>query len=351
MNPVGLLAALAGVTSLATVAALAGCSAPATLSDLRTAEQRADAGDVDGAVAAYRTAQTTCTALRPPRRARAACGEALLGEPEVLANAGRTEPAIATYLAIPPRAGDDAMVAATALYRAGELLLRAGRIAPAWTALWRVVTDYPDEPLAGDALRALVTDGRRRDPRALADELARLLTALAETQVADNLVWALADLTEHELGNALAARALYDRIPADHPASGMRDDARWHAARISRLAGDPAGAAERLRGLLATREVALGAGSYFSIWLDDAQLELGKVLRDDLHDLAGAAAAFRRLPDDYPASILRDDALYELAVTLARMRDHAAACAALSRLAAQFTDSKYIARGKELGCS
>jgi hypothetical protein len=131
----------------------------------------------------------------------------------------------------------------------------------------------------------------------------------------------------------------------------MRDDARWHAARISRLVGDPAGAAVRLRGLLATREVALGAGSYFSIWLDDAQLELGKLLRDDLHDLPGAAAAFRRLPDDYPASILRDDALYELAITLERMRDHPAACATLAQLAARFAESKYIARGKELGCT
>jgi hypothetical protein len=32
------------------------------------------------------------------------------------------------------------------------------------------------------------------------------------------------------------------------------------------------------RNELATREVAFGAGSYFSIWLDDAQLELGKIL-------------------------------------------------------------------------
>jgi hypothetical protein len=331
--------------------AFGGCSAPATLSDLRTAERRADAGDVDGAIAAYRAAQTSCKALRPARRARAACGEALLGEAEVLQHAGRTEAAIATYLAIPARASDDAMIAATALYRGGELLLRDRQIAPAWTALWRVVTDHPDEPLAGDALRVLVTDGRARDARALADELGRLLTPLAETQVADNLLWSLADLTERELGNAAGARALYDRIPVDHPASGMRDDARWHAARISRLLDDPRGAVERLRALLATREVARGAGSYFSIWLDDAQLELGKVLRDDLHDLPGAAAAFRRLPRDYPASILRDDALYELAVTLERMRDHAAACTALAQLTARFADSKYIARGKELGCS
>ena len=333
----------------AVVAALA-CSAPATLSDLRTAEQRADAGDVDGAVAAYRTAQTTCRALRPARRARAACGEALLGEAEVLEHAGRTAPAIQTYLAIPPRAGDDAATAATAVYRAGLLLLADHQDTAAWTALWRVVTDHPDEPIAGDALRALVTDGRRRDPRALSDELGRLLTPLAETELADNLLWSLADLAEHELGNPEAARAFYDRIPTDTPGSGMRDDARWHAARISRALHDPRGAVARLRALLATREVAIGAGSYFSIWLDDAQLELGKILRDDLHDLPGAAAALRRLPDDYPASILRDDALYELAVTLAQARDRAGACAALARLARQFPDSKYVARGKELGC-
>jgi tetratricopeptide (TPR) repeat protein len=341
--------ALCAVAGLATLGAPA-CSAPATLSDLKVAEQRADAGDIDGAVAAFRTAQTTCRAIRPARRARAACGDALLGEAEVLEHAGRIQPAIATYLAIPPRAGDDATTAATAVYRAGELLLRDRQIEPAWTALWRVVTDYPDEPVAGDALRLLVGDGRRRDARALADQLARLLTPLADTEVADNLLWSLADLTEHELASPEGARAIYDRIPVDYPASGLRDDARWHAARISRLLHDPSGAVTRLRALLATREVALGAGSYFSIWLDDAQLELGKILRDDLGDLSGAAAAFRQLPADYPASILRDDALYELAVTLEHMRDHPAACAALGRLARQFPDSKYVARGKELGC-
>lgn len=334
----------------AALAALAACSAPATLSDLTVAERRADAGDVDGAVAAYRAAQTTCHALRPARRAQAACADALLGEAEVLEHAGRTEPAIRTYLAIPARAGNDPTTAATAIYRAGTLRLRDGQITPAWTALWRVVTDYPDEPIAGDALRALISDGRRRDPRALADELGKLLTPLAETQLGDNLLWELADLTEHELANPEAARASYDRIPVDYPASGLRDDARWHAARISRQLVDPRGAVTRLRALLATREVALGAGSYFSIWLDDAQLELGKILRDDLGDLPGAAAAFRRLPKDYPASILRDDALYELAVTLERMHDHAGACAQLTQLARQFPDSKYLARGRELGC-
>ena len=330
--------------------ALTACSASPLPSDLATAEQRARTGDVDGAVAAYRAAQRSCHAVKPARKAQAACGDALLGEAEVLDRAGRGPLAIEAYLAIPARAPDDPVTSSTAVYRAGELLLRDRQIVPAWTQLWRVVTDYPDEPIAADALRAVVTDGRRRDARALADELGRLLTPLAETQIADNLLWSLADLTEHELGNAEAARALLDRIPRDHPTSGLIDDARWHAARISRQLHDPAGAATRLRALLATREVAIGTGSYFSVWLDDAQLELGKVLRDELHDPAGAAAAFRQLPKDYPASILRDDALYELAITLEQQRDHAGACAAVAQLAHQFADSKYLARTRELNC-
>ena len=331
------------------LALAAACSAPATLPELAQAESRDDAGDVDGAIAGYRAAQQTCGRLRPARRAQVACAEALLGEPEVLEHADRNDAAIAAYLAIPARAGDDTATAATATFRAGELLLRAGKTKDAWTALWKVVTDYPDEPTAADAVKALLDDGRARDPKAFAAELTKLLTPLAETQIADNLVYSLADLYAHELGNVEAARAFYDRIPTDYPTSGLRDDARWYAAKLSEQLGDYAGAAARLRALLATREVSYGTGSYFSVWLDDAQLELGKLLRDQLHDLPGAAAAVRQLPKDYPASILRDDALYELAVTLARAGDAAGSCRALAELVKLEPDSKYMVDARPLG--
>lgn len=335
--------------------AVVACSAPATLSELRLAEQRERAGDIEGAAAAYRDAQTKCRRLQPQRRAQAACAEAFLGEGEVFEHAERWSEAIAVYLAIPTRLveGEDPATASIAIYRAGQLQLRTNQIVPAWTSLWKVVTDYPDEAAAADALRALLTDGRTRDPKAMAEQMAKLLSPLAETGVADNLVWSLADLTEHELAEPKAARALYDRIPVDHPLSGLRDDARWHAARLSKQLGDPQGAVDRLRALLRTREVAIGAGSYFSVWLDDAQLELGKILRDELHDLPQAAAAFRKLPSDYPASILRDDALWELAVTLAQAADRPGECAAIAGIA-KFADSKYAERGaaraRELAC-
>jgi TolA-binding protein len=327
----------------------AACSAPATLPELVQAEKAADRGDVEEALRAYREAQTGCKRLKPERRSRQACSDALLGEGEVLERAGRKDDAIKTYLAVPAKAVDDDTTAATATYRAGGLLLEAKHDVEAWTALWKVVTDYPDEALAGDALEKLVDDGRTRDARAVADQLGKLLTPLAESQVGDNLVWALADLNEKELANKQAARVLYDRIPADYPKSGFRDDARWHAARLSRELGDPKGAVQRLRALLATREVALGAGSYFSIWLDDAQLELGRILRDDLQDLPGAIAAFRKLPKDYPASILKDDALRELATTSAKAGQMKEACRAIADLRKQSPDSKYIEEASALG--
>ena len=55
---------------------VAACSAPATLSELQTAERREASGDIDGAIAAYRDAQTRCGALKPRRRAQAACADA-----------------------------------------------------------------------------------------------------------------------------------------------------------------------------------------------------------------------------------------------------------------------------------
>jgi tetratricopeptide (TPR) repeat protein len=345
---------------VAAASLLAACSAPANLPDLARAEGHERAGEDADALAAYRDAQRSCQQLEPLRRRRELCAMALLGEAGILERQGKLAEAIAAYAAIPDKSGGDRPPSAHGLYRAGQLMLETAGDDPAaltaaWTVLWKVVTDYPDEAHAADAVTLLVRDGRGRDARALSAELSRLLTPLAGTQVTDNLLWSIADLAEHELGDRAGARAAYDRIPQDTPKSGLRDDARWHAARLSRELGDAKGAVERLKKLLATREVSYIGGSYFSVWLDDGQLELGRILRDDLRDLPAAAAAFRRLGKDYPDSILRDDAAIELADTLARSGDASGACAELAHLAKGWPDSKHLTGrapelSQKLGC-
>ncbi|MCE9579519.1 MAG: hypothetical protein K8W52_40735, partial [Deltaproteobacteria bacterium] len=152
------------------------CSAPAPLPELAAAERQARAGDVDQALASYRAAQVSCTGIRIARRRREACGQALVGEAELLVDAGRVDEAITAYAAIPDKVDHDPPPSATGLFRAGVLrLARAEATTPpdaaeekaAWTLLWQVVTDYPDEAFAGDAVERLLHDGLDRDARAL----------------------------------------------------------------------------------------------------------------------------------------------------------------------------------------
>ena len=226
-----------------------------------------------------------------------------------------------------------------------------GRPCAAWTALWRVVTDWPDEAPAADALRTLLDDGRGRDPARARRPARRSCSPRSpRPSVADNLVWSLADLDRARARQpgrrARALRPDPGRLPGERPA---RRRALERARGCRARSAIRTARSTRLRGLLATREVAIGAGSYFSIWLDDAQLELGRVLRDDLHDLRRRGRRrFDRLPQDYPASILRDDALYELARhARAAPAMHAGACGAIADARRKLEpDSKYIARAQ-----
>lgn len=334
--------------------ASAACSAPAMLPDLAEAEAHERDGDTDAALAAYDRAIERCGTVHRRRR-RATCANAHLGRAELLDRAGRTQEAIAAYEAIPVALGGDPAPSSRALFRAGELRLAAGDEVGGWELLWRAITEYPDAPSADLALNLIVADGRSRDPRKLYEVLGQLAARLNDTEVADNLHFAMAELAEDELDDPHAALAHYDAVAAGSVDGALWDDAVWHSARLARQLGDPKGAVERYRKLLATREVALMVGSYFSVWHDDAQLELGRTLRDDLGDDRGALAAFERLPKDYPDSILHDDAMFERAATYEKLGDTERACKRLATLARKWPDSKYEleqapAMRERLGC-
>jgi TolA-binding protein len=344
-----------GVRALAAALLVAGCSAPALMPELERAEDLEKRGRSEEALAAYGSAIDRCASQPSYKRRARDCADAHLHRAELLVNLGREREAITAYERAAVAVRDVEARAAEATYRAGALQLERDEDEAGYRLLWKVVTDFPDTDFAADALRDLVIDGRRRNPEQLAAVLGRVATSLAGTGVADNALFAIAELAENELERPGEARKFYDQLVRDYPESGLFDESLWRGAKISRALGDGEGAARRLRDLLATREVALGAGSYFSVWLDDAQLELGVILRDDLRRLDDAAAAFERLPRDYPASILRDDALWELAVTRARARQIRRACRVLGQLAGRWPDSKYQLEkaprlAGELGC-
>ncbi len=320
---------------------LAACSAPAQIRDLREAEAHERRGRNDAALLSYDKAMESCEKIDSPRRRRDSCAAAHLQRAELLVSLERNADAIAAYHEAEQSLQHSTPAAAQASYSAALLYFKTGDIENAYRYFWRTITNYPNEAFAADALKRILRDGKVRAPEALHAELVALNRALVDTKVADNILHALALLEEHQFSKPASALKRYDTLVKRYPSSGLFDDSLWHGARLSRELGDPEGAVKRLRKLVATREVAFGAGSYFSVWLDNGQLELGIILRDDLKDYKGAIKAFATLPSDYPASILRDDALYERAFTKKLAGLDAGACKDLAKLSKKYPDSKY----------
>lgn len=330
---------------------LAACSAAAPPPDLTRAETLAHDGRDDDAVAAYSLVADRCPV--DPRGAQARfCRAALVGRAETLEHHGRHEEAAVAYEAIPARFPRDAEAGASAVVAAARIRLALGQEARAYDLFWHAILHAPDTSAAEDAVRDVVADARNRNARELYGVLRDLYVRLAATAVGDNLLWAMARLARDEIHDDVTALADLDRLVLAHKESPFRDDALFESAELARRAADTEGAVRRLRALLATRESSWIIGSYLSPHLPAAQLELGRILRDDLHRPGEALAAFARVEKDYPTSTLVDDALFESAAT---PQDPAAACAKLAELARRFPDSKYElerapALAARLGC-
>ena len=322
----------------------AGCAGPRTPRAVEDAQALERGGEHDAeALAAWsRIADTLCAKAQMKGDPKDDCGLSLIHQAQLLENLGRTAEAAVLWETAADRAGHP-VNAARALARASELY--AGPLGDpdhAARDAWKCIDHWPGEMPTDVALSVAVRLDRARDPRALLAKLDALAPRIARDDLVDNVRFAAAEIAEHELADPKDAVRRYDALAADYRRSSLRDDALWRAAHLLRDAGDPEGALKRLQLLLATRRRALITGSYNSEWLDDAQLLAGRIYLDDLHDPARAATAFLFLADDFKDSILRDDALLELARARLAAGDHDGACAALDRLITQFPDGNQL---------
>jgi len=322
---------------------LAACAATPPPKELQRAEALEHDGKDEEAVAAYaRAAEAVCPGVRKGSRGEMYCASALVGRAEALVRLGRKEDAVHAYEQVPAMVPGQKGRAARALSEAAALYLELGESQRAYELYWAVITHYPDEFGADNAVRHVMQDGRTRNARQLYDALSKLEAHLTQTELGDNLLWALAELAEVDLGDPKTALHNLDELAQKYPKSGFRDDALWHGGELARAQGDSEGAVARWRTLLSTRETnIIKIGSLFSVYLDDAQLEVGRVLRDDLGRPEEALAEFQKLPKKYPDSVLKDDALYEIAVTQDKVGRPDAACNTLAWLKKEHPDSRF----------
>jgi hypothetical protein len=338
------------------------CSGAPLPNDLKSAQEREAARDDEGALSAYRAIHSDCERTGR-RRAHDDCATAAEREAEMLERLERWPEAYRAWLAVPRLSSPQKITTgreladrkqARALGRAAELAhYRLHDEDAALQLAWKVVEEFPQEVPADDALKLAIELERKRNPLALQQKLATLWEHDKGFDLGDNLLFARAQLAD--------SVELYDQLAQTYPHSGLRDDSLWRAAELLRQKGDARGAISRLQNIVDTQKDALITGSYNSLLLDDAELLIGRIWLDDLQQPEPAALAFQNLADDFKDSVLRDDALYELArARIARHTpptdgDKKDSCAALQRLFREYPNGNMVRRARELastiGCS
>lgn len=217
-------------------------------------------------------------------------------------------------------------------------------------ALRAAVVRFPNSGMARNAAYRFL----EREAELGGDERAltaaeRLATEVRGSEVEEALLYARAKRLE-ALGRYQAARDAYvdlaNRFP--YPRGAHWDEALLAAARLDESAGRHTLAIRSLERLLAERETSRLNGSYERVGYAEARLQLAKIFRDGLADPARARREFRRVWQDHPTSRLRDDALFEEALTALSSGDPKGACAPASLLQQKEAESRYVGCAAEL---
>ncbi len=221
-----------------------------------------------------------------------------------------------------------------ARFDAALLRIDRGEVAAAHASLEWIVRERPEDGPAGRALRILLAARSDEAQLALVRELYR---RVGETDLGDDLLSNEARLLRaaDDLDGATAA---LERIVAEHPyPAGQRwDDAYWRLADIAQERGDHEGAIARLRAMIEPHTETVSPGSQTLPAFPRAALRIARIYRDELDDPDAADAAFRAMHDEFPTSLLRDDALYELGAMWLDRGEVGRGCSALREVVGAF---------------
>jgi hypothetical protein len=228
-------------------------------------------------------------------------------------------------------------------FELAALLEQSGRAEAAQQQLALAIRRHASSGLARAALARHLDYLRERGGSALVlSYLATESAALAQSELGETLLYRRARELDGD-GQVAPARDAYlecaKRYP--YPLGAYWDDALLRAARLELSLGAPEQAIAHLRRMLAEQESASIVGSYERARYAEAQLELGRIYRDVLHDPRQAKLELRKVWLRHPKSPLVDDALFQEALVARSTGDGEGTCAALTLLLQQRPDSRY----------
>lgn len=233
--------------------------------------------------------------------------------------------------------------AARAAFELAWLDIEQGRTARGERGLLEVMLIYQDSALAGRAFTGLASRRRAHggDIAVLA-LIEQVRPKIEQPELAEQVRYAEGRLLRTMGQEERALRVfleLADQFP--YPQGAYWEDALWHAADIERARGRPQAALTHLERMLAEVEPAHFQGSYARTRYAEAQYRIAEIYRDDLAQPDRARAEFRKVFDEHPTSLLRDDALWQEALISWTTGERAVSCTPLARLIAALPDSRY----------
>jgi tetratricopeptide (TPR) repeat protein len=198
--------------------------------------------------------------------------------------------------------------------------------------LW-IVRQRPGDGPASRALRLLL-ESRASEPAAARLAFLRELYAqVGDSDLGDDILSEQAAVLRAG-GDRAGAEAALAQLVREHPyPHGQRwDDALWRLAELAEEREDYPAAIRHLEQMIAPHEHTVTPGSQTAPRMPEARLRIARLYRDRLRDWERAAAHFEGMAAQFPTSLLRDDALYELGLMWLELGRRAAGCAALDRV-------------------
>ncbi len=324
-------------------AALVGCASSDAFRQAKSAGDRAkSSGRYDEAAARYHDA--SLAAKRPSDRDEAAYLEAA-----TLVQAGRVEEAKRAFEELLKRSPHGVRGDRAAFDRA-FLEADTGDEKLGYDELERAIFARPGAGSSRRGLRRLVEHEEEKEKGGGLAWLDANLAKLEATELSEDAIYLRATMLRRA-ERRREAREEFVRCATKHgyPKGSLFDDAYWHAAELDLELGEPRRAIDDLERLLAPREASsLGQGSYERPRYSMAQLKIGEIYRDQLHDPAKARAAFRKLADEHKTSLLRDDALFAEALIARGQGDRDGACEPMRTLVRELPESVFSGCAREV---
>ncbi len=239
--------------------------------------------------------------------------------------------------------GERDEISGHAVFRAAQVMYAHLGAPEEGLRLWEGLLKALPEVVAADrALQAILAHWEGQgDTQMALRVIDRLYRSLRETRIGDNLLFSRAAISRRR-GEGSVAIVAYERLLERYPTSGLRDDARWLMAEIHREAGRHEAALIQLKLLAEDREVSWQLGSYDSELTDDARFRRGVIYLDDLRDPTGAEVEFARFVREFPESLLRDDARWNIVQARLRRGDGAAAARGCEALVREEPRSRWV---------